>query len=573
MGRGLPPTLPTARRNGRPRAGRGNAVKRPRPRPRSAAPPAAKSARTATSTSATGSSEDHAAGNDREDINVDDDATYDESRNDGSSGEHNEGGNDVGNGSREQGENGNQGDSNAGLPAPPALREPNGTSSMPAAISVTVGTSFGELNGSRGESNGVQNEASNQTSTSMVPASNLVPESSSRLQRRLSNSSARSSSGSGPSSGVHQHGHPHPHPNPHPHPHPHPPHMQTQAHAARTSSLGLSSNLAPASTMGTAVAGGSDQAGITTSVANSGIGSLVVERNGVSADPDDLSKLPMKAFLRNRPRGKPAPSGIRRRENMRKRREELKRLRDLGIDPEEAEKKLREEAERQKAEAEREAAKPRAPKATIKNGKLVLDEESIVWRPKVQEVSEVSVQDDEGHRVTSQSYSKRQGGPRWTEEETRIFYMALRQCGQDFSMIAEFFPKRTRKQISKKYKREERDRPDLVERALNPNASLPLEMTSLEPAFLREIRRLEEHFEKHGKEPASTLEEAIETAGVVEVEDDEEKEQDDGETTTGDLQDNDSNQNNGDDEEDEEDEEDDEDEDDDVDHDIDDYDE
>ncbi|GBG31105.1 Transcription factor TFIIIB component B'' [Hondaea fermentalgiana] len=198
---------------------------------------------------------------------------------------------------------------------------------------------------------------------------------------------------------------------------------------------------------------------------------------------------------------------------MRAKRAEMKRLRAMGIDPQEAERKIKEDAERAKAEAEREAAKPRAPKATIKNGKLVLDEESIVWRPKVQEVNELAVQDDEGHRITSQSYSKRQGGPRWTEEETRIFYMALRQCGQDFSMIAAFFPKRTRKQIAKKYKREERQRPDLVERALDRSIALPLEMEALEPNLLKDVQQFEAQLEKRGMEPAATLEDAINNVG------------------------------------------------------------
>ena len=42
-------------------------------------------------------------------------------------------------------------------------------------------------------------------------------------------------------------------------------------------------------------------------------------------------------------------------------------------------------------------------------------------------------------------------------------------CGTDFSLIAKFFPKRTRRQIRNKYKKEEKDNEERVEDALrNP---------------------------------------------------------------------------------------------------------
>src|SRR3954464_2042732 len=36
---------------------------------------------------------------------------------------------------------------------------------------------------------------------------------------------------------------------------------------------------------------------------------------------------------------------------------------------------------------------------------------------------------------------------KWSVSETRLFFMALRQCGSDFTMIQRLFPGRTRKHI------------------------------------------------------------------------------------------------------------------------------
>lgn len=72
----------------------------------------------------------------------------------------------------------------------------------------------------------------------------------------------------------------------------------------------------------------------------------------------------------------------------------------------------------------------------------------------------------ERERVTSLSYKKREKADRWSVEETKKFYNALRQLGTDFTMIGMLFPGRSRKQIKHKFKREEKQNTSLIESAL-----------------------------------------------------------------------------------------------------------
>ena len=50
----------------------------------------------------------------------------------------------------------------------------------------------------------------------------------------------------------------------------------------------------------------------------------------------------------------------------------------------------------------------------------------------------------------------KKAAPRWTQEDTDLFYKYLKMCGTDFSMISKFFPGRTRKMIVNKFHCEEK---------------------------------------------------------------------------------------------------------------------
>ena len=76
------------------------------------------------------------------------------------------------------------------------------------------------------------------------------------------------------------------------------------------------------------------------------------------------------------------------------------------------------------------------------------------------------------------AYSKRGEVPkrveRWSHEETTRFYQGLRVFGTDFTLLAGLFKKdgRDRRQVKAKYKKEERDHPELIDLALSSH--LPL---------------------------------------------------------------------------------------------------
>ncbi|ELQ76182.1 Transcription initiation factor TFIIIB, Bdp1 subunit [Trachipleistophora hominis] len=44
---------------------------------------------------------------------------------------------------------------------------------------------------------------------------------------------------------------------------------------------------------------------------------------------------------------------------------------------------------------------------------------------------------------------------RWSQKETQLFYKALELCGLDFTLISKLFTRKSRKQVKKKYMKEE----------------------------------------------------------------------------------------------------------------------
>lgn len=68
--------------------------------------------------------------------------------------------------------------------------------------------------------------------------------------------------------------------------------------------------------------------------------------------------------------------------------------------------------------------------------------------------------------VLLSTYSKRQYTDKWTKDEVTQFYKALSTFGTDFTMIAQLFPYRTRKQIKLKFNLEEKKYPEVIEMAL-----------------------------------------------------------------------------------------------------------
>jgi hypothetical protein len=80
-------------------------------------------------------------------------------------------------------------------------------------------------------------------------------------------------------------------------------------------------------------------------------------------------------------------------------------------------------------------------------------------------------------RYDSYTTKTRTKPSRWSVDETRAFYRALRQCGSDFSMMQMFLPGRSRSQLKSKFKLEQRRHPRLVDLALDPRKVVKLDLS------------------------------------------------------------------------------------------------
>lgn len=128
-----------------------------------------------------------------------------------------------------------------------------------------------------------------------------------------------------------------------------------------------------------------------------------------------------------------------------------------------------------------------APQVTIdEDGNIVIDQASLVVSAGTTTNAEadrvaVTVENHAfSNHITSATYSKRESALRWSGIETDQFYEALRKFGTDFSLMESSFPKRSRRQLKLKFKREERECPDRIDRALNgPPLPLPLPKKSI----------------------------------------------------------------------------------------------
>lgn len=111
------------------------------------------------------------------------------------------------------------------------------------------------------------------------------------------------------------------------------------------------------------------------------------------------------------------------------------------------------------------------------DGNIILDEESLVIdksSDKTVENSEIVYED--ANEVNFGAYLKHRKVGRWSLEETQKFYKALSQVGTDFSLMLPLFPKRARRELKAKFKREEKLHRDLVEKALRVRNPIDVEL-------------------------------------------------------------------------------------------------
>ena len=98
----------------------------------------------------------------------------------------------------------------------------------------------------------------------------------------------------------------------------------------------------------------------------------------------------------------------------------------------------------------RPTAQTTAPQVDFVDGRIVIRESSLVVG------TEPTALLEEGEALRPANYSSYRvtsvlSSAKWGVEETRTFYSALRQVGQDYSLMQTFLPGRTRKQLKMKF--------------------------------------------------------------------------------------------------------------------------
>ncbi|KAL1501569.1 hypothetical protein ABEB36_006869 [Hypothenemus hampei] len=132
-------------------------------------------------------------------------------------------------------------------------------------------------------------------------------------------------------------------------------------------------------------------------------------------------------------------------------------------------------------------------------GEIVLDEQSLVV-----ENTEIAKQKEQiknskvinGDFATGYGIYKRVPRARaWTQTETLRFYKALNLIGTDFTVMAQLFPKRNRRELKTKFKKEERINRGLIDKALKEpcqynflDLKRELDVEQEEEAFLQKLR-------------------------------------------------------------------------------------
>lgn len=166
------------------------------------------------------------------------------------------------------------------------------------------------------------------------------------------------------------------------------------------------------------------------------------------------------------------------------------------------------------------AAPTSGPQFRIVDGQIVVDQSSLVMdrhaRDKAAQGDMETVEENDFTRlITSNSFmttSKLRGPNIWTDEETELFYRALRMFGTEFQMISHMFPGKQRRHIKLKYNREERHNPERITAAVVGEKTIKIDLDEYK-AFTgsefesvevieAEHRKMEEEFEAERKRVA-----------------------------------------------------------------------
>lgn len=184
----------------------------------------------------------------------------------------------------------------------------------------------------------------------------------------------------------------------------------------------------------------------------------------------DMTLKDIIAGIKRRRGANPMPSSVQRAANRRRKR----RRAAVGLPEDETTSAPSQEAIQPQQEEEQPEEEVVAPQVTLDaDGNIIIDQDSLV----VSAGTIGAAGNDHGmatveshaynEHVTSASYAKRESAHKWEAAETEQFYVALRKFGTDFSLMESSFPKRSRRQLKLKFKREEKENPDRVDQALH----------------------------------------------------------------------------------------------------------
>ncbi|XP_075216270.1 transcription factor TFIIIB component B'' homolog Bdp1 [Lycorma delicatula] len=132
------------------------------------------------------------------------------------------------------------------------------------------------------------------------------------------------------------------------------------------------------------------------------------------------------------------------------------------------------------------------------DGQIMIDPKSLVIETTGMQKSRANLENSEVVQENEFSYSKfhkrKVHRSDWTAEETLLFYKALNDLGADFSLMQSLFPKRTRRDLKLKFKKEERTNVHLIDKAMTSCGNF--DFTALENELKKDreerMRKLEE---------------------------------------------------------------------------------
>ena len=116
-----------------------------------------------------------------------------------------------------------------------------------------------------------------------------------------------------------------------------------------------------------------------------------------------------------------------------------------------------------------------APQMKIVNGQIVINEESLVVASPDTLTSDLPLlAAAPANRFTSATFSKAAHSLPWTHEETALFYRLLSSFGTDFTLLSSALKGRSRGEVKRKYKKEERERAAVVDEALKKRVKMSM---------------------------------------------------------------------------------------------------